>query len=343
MNKNHQVIFVKPKEVVLKQIEMPVPKKGEVLIKTIVTQISTGTELTILSGEFPKGSHWADYAEYPFYAGYSNIGKVIDTGKDVNKNLIGKIVATETPHASYVTCDSKKLRLVPKGLSLEDASFFTIAEIVINGVRLAKIEPGESVAVFGLGLLGQLTVEFLRFCGAWPVVAIDIASFRRKLALKSGAHCSLNPMDKDFAKKMKKITKKRMFDVVFEVTGNPNVIPGELEFLRERGRQIILSSPRGQSTLDFHDLINAPSRVIIGAHNYSHPKIATTYNQWTCARDVELFFDLLVANEMKVSHLITNTYKWDKAKEAYQMLLKDRTKTLGVMLYWDKAEGEKQK
>lgn len=279
MNKNYQVVFVKPKKVILKQIKILVAKKGQVLIKTLVTQISTGTELTILSGEFPEGSHWAHYAKYPFYAGYSNIGEVIDAGKDVNKNLIGKIVATETPHASYVTCDLKELRLVPKGLSLEDASFFTIAEIVINGVRLAKIEPGESVAVFGLGLLGQLAVEFLRFCGAWPVVAVDIASFRRKLALKSGAHHSLNSMDKNFAKKMKEVTRERMFDVVFEVTGNPNVIPGELEFLRERGRQIILSSPRGLSTLDFHDLINVSSKVIIGAHNSSHPKIATTYNQ----------------------------------------------------------------
>ncbi|GAJ03484.1 unnamed protein product, partial [marine sediment metagenome] len=74
MDKNYQVIFVKPKEVILKETRMPLPEKGEVLIKTIVTQISTGTELTILSGEFPEGSYWAHYAKYPFKAGYSNIG-----------------------------------------------------------------------------------------------------------------------------------------------------------------------------------------------------------------------------------------------------------------------------
>ena len=118
MNNNYQVVFVKPKEVILKEIKIPSPKKGEVLIETIVTQISTGTELTILSGEFPEGSYWSRYAKYPFYAGYSNVGKVIDAGKGVNKDLIGKIVVTETPHASYVISDSKELGLVPKGLSL---------------------------------------------------------------------------------------------------------------------------------------------------------------------------------------------------------------------------------
>ena len=336
MDKNYQVVFVKPKEVILKKTKIPLPKKGEVLIKTLVTQVSTGTELTILSGEFPKGSCWAHYAKYPFNAGYSNIGKVIDIGKGVNKDLIGKIVATEALHASYVTCNSKGLRLVPKGLSLEDASFFTIGEIVMQGVRLAKIEPGEIVAIFGLGLLGQVTVQFSRFCGGWPVVGIDPAPLRRKLVLKSGAHYFLNPMDKDFRKVMEKISKGRMFDVVFEVTGNSAIIPEELQFLRERGRQIILSSPRGPSTLDFHDLINAPSRVIIGAHNYSHPKVATTYNPWTIARDVELFFDLLSTNEIKIAHLITHRYKWNKAKEAYQMLLEDRSRSLGIILHWSK-------
>lgn len=342
MDKNYQVVFVKPKEVVLKETKMPVPKKDEVLIETIVSQVSTGTELTILSGEFPKGSYWAHYAKYPFTAGYSNIGRIVDIGKGTDKDLVGKIVATETPHANYVVYDSKKLHLVPKGLSLGNASFFTIAEIIINGVRLAKIEPGEAVAIFGLGLLGQLTAQFCRFCGAWPVVGIDPISLKRKLALKRGSQYCLNPMDKDFTERMKEISKGRMFDVVFEVTGNPNVLPKELEFLRERGRQIILSSPRGQSTLDFHDLINAPSRVIIGAHNYSHPKVATTYNQWTVARDVELFFDLLAANEMEVSHLITHKYKWNKAGEVYGTLLEDRSNDLGVIFYWkENREGLK--
>lgn len=334
MDKNYQVVFVKPKEIKLKKTKMPVPKKGEVLIKTIITQVSTGTEMTILSGEFPQGSSWARYAKYPFNAGYSNIGKVIDIGKGVSKDLINKIVATEAPHASYVTHDSFGLRLVPEGLSLQDASFFTIAKIVMQGVRLAKIEPGETIAIFGLGLLGQLAVEFSRFCGGWPVIGIDPAPLRRKLALKSGSHYCLNPMDKNFKERMEKISKGRMFDIVFEVTGNPRVIPQQLEFLRERGRQIILSSPRGSSTLDFHDLINSPSRVIIGAHNCSHPKVATTYNQWTCARDVELFFDLLSANEIKVSHLITHKYKWDKAENVYRELLKDRSKSLGVVFHW---------
>ena len=133
---------------------------------------------------------------------------------------------------------------------------------------------------------------------------------------------------------MKEISKKRMLDVIFEVTGNPGCIANQLQFLRERGRQIILSSPRGPSTLNLHDLVNRPSRMIIGAHNASHPPVATIYNQWTKARNIELFFDLLLAREMTVLHLITHRCRWDKAADIYQMLLEDRSKSLGIVFSW---------
>lgn len=56
--------------------------------------------------------------------------------------------------------------------------FFTIAEIVMNGVRAARVQWGECAVVFGLGLLGQFATRFLRLSGAFPVFAVDLADHR---------------------------------------------------------------------------------------------------------------------------------------------------------------------
>ena len=335
MEQNYQVVFTGPKQVELREVKMSAPGPGQVLIKSVLTQVSTGTELTILIGEYPQGSVWANYGQYPFNAGYSNIGRVIDVGQGVNRSLIGRLVGSPTCHAHYVICEHEALYLLPDGIKAEQAVFFTIAEIVMNGVRLANIEPGEIVAVFGLGLLGQFVIQFCRFCGGWPVIAVDPVEFRRTLAKQSGAHYALDPLHTDLEAKIKDITKERMCDVAFEVTGIPNEIGRQLGLLRERGREIILSSPRGVSTIDFHDLVNRPSRMIIGAHNFSHPKVGTTYNQWTVARNTELFFSLLQAGIFTTAHLVSHRFQWKEAVKAYHMLMEDRSKALGVIFDWE--------
>ena len=94
----------------------------------------------------------------------------------------------------------------------------------------------------------------------------------------------------------------------------------------------MLSSPRGPTLLDFHDEVNRPSRVIIGTHFESQPHEESIQGQWTYKRNVEFFFDLVLSRLIRVDHMITQTYHWSKAPEAYQLLLEDRTRALGIIL-----------
>ena len=132
-------------------------------------------------------------------------------------------------------------------------------------------------------------------------------------------------------------TRGRKADVAFELTGNGAAIPGEVASLRLQGRLVILSSPRSASEFDFHDLCNAPSITIIGAHNFSHPMHATPDNPWTFARDAELFFDWVAAGEMDMSPLVSHRGSPANAPGLYRMLLRDRTQAMGVVLRWDGA------
>ncbi len=331
---NVTVVFSKQNTVVLQRGPVPQAKEGEVLIKTRKTLISTGTELTRLSGEFPKDSAWARYSVYPCEAGYDNVGTVVGVGKGVGEELLGKRMATYCVHARYVVSRQDELRFVRDEVSDEEAAFFTIAEIVLNGVRRANVRLGDSVVVYGAGLLGQLAARFCRLCGARPVVVVDVSNERLELLPKDAAIVKVNPKECDVQKAVSEHTKGRMAGIVFEVTGNPSLIPSEFKVLGMQGRFIVLSSPRGPTLFDFHDLCNSPSFTIVGTHNSSHPSFESPENPWTKKRNDEFFFDLVAEGEVDVKGLISHRESYRKAPELYQMLLKDRTQAMGVILDW---------
>ena len=85
---NPTVVFRRAREAVAGDRPMPEVRVGQVLVQTRRTLISTGTELTILSGEFPKDGRWADCGKFPFIPGYDNVGTVTDVGEGA---------ATESP------------------------------------------------------------------------------------------------------------------------------------------------------------------------------------------------------------------------------------------------------
>ena len=324
------VVFEEPRKVLIKYRDLPKPSGKQILIETTMTLISTGTELTILSGDFPPKSAWAEYGRYPFIPGYSNVGIVVDKGEDVRDIDIGDRVASTAPHSQYALISSENVVKIPDKVSDEEAVFHTIAIIVLNSVRLARISLGDCIVVMGVGLLGQFTIIFSKLCGGFPIIAVDLSEKRLKLAKISGA--SKTVIGDNIYDKIYELTERRLADIVFEVTGNPNVIPKAIKLLRPLGKFIVLSSPRGPTLLDFHDEVNRPSRIIIGTHNSSHPLYETPYNPWTKRRNREIFFKLLENRIINIKHLISHRYWWMDADKAYSMLLKDRTQAMGVIL-----------
>lgn len=334
---NPTLVFPSPGRVEIEHRAIPVPEPGHVLIHTRRTLISIGTELTVLSGDFAPDSVWADVAKYPYLPGYDNVGTVVAVGNAADSAWLNRRVATYGTHARYVTAPIEALREVPPAVPDEQAVFFTIAEIVMNGLRRGGVQWGEAVAVYGLGLLGQLTVRFCRLCGARPVLAIDPSAARLARLPHDSAIIPVNPRQADVAQAVAAATRGRQLDVVFEVTGLADLIPGELQMLRTQGRCVILSSPRGKTTLDFHDLCNRPSLTLIGAHNFSHPPQATPNSPWSNLRHAELFFDLIAAGEMDMTPLVSERVTYHEAPRVYAQLLRDRRAAMGVVLSWEDA------
>lgn len=352
MKKNPTVFFPKAKQAVVKELDMPKPGPGQVLLKSSRTMISIGTEMTAFCGDFPAGSNWEKFFNCPYYPGYNNIGVVIEVGPGMDKKLLGKRLATSGGHAAYVLSGDDPSKSagelqaggkshwydVPESISDDHAVFFTIPMIVMNGIRTSRVQWGECAVVYGLGLLGQFAVRFCRLCGAAPTFGVDVSDQRLALLPKDPAVIGINPKKQDVLKTIKEHNHGRMADVVFEITGNASLLEKELPCLREKGRMLLLSSPREKVTFDFQDSCAWPSYTIIGCHNFSHPAFPQADNPWTMKRHVEMFFDLVARKELDLDRLITRNVSYQQAPSVYQDLLADRSKDIGIIFNWDKAK-----
>jgi threonine dehydrogenase-like Zn-dependent dehydrogenase len=211
-----------------------------------------------------------------------------------------------------------------------------LGKIVQVGVRAAKHELGESVVVIGLGLLGQLTVQYARLMGAEKVIAIDLAESRLAMAGRHGATHLLKMGAAEAKEEVYRLTDGRGADTVYDVTGHHAVLPLALPLARRHGQVILLGdagSPELQTLTS--DVITRGVR-IVGAHDnfpLSHPHSAT---RWTNFEMYELIMNFLSRGDLKLDDLITHRYRPEQAPEAYAMLQKEREKAMGVVFEWVK-------
>jgi 2-desacetyl-2-hydroxyethyl bacteriochlorophyllide A dehydrogenase len=333
------LVFPEPRRAVLEELDVAEPGPGEVLIRSLVTLISTGTDLTAYSGDFPRDrpSSWGRYVTYPFRPGYSSVGEVLAAGPGVEGVRVGQQVFNGASHASLALQRVARLVPVPETVPIEEAAFAGISNIAMNGVRMAELALGEAVVVVGMGIVGEMAMQYAYLSGAFPLVAVDLSDRRLENATRFGATHSVNPGRENLPDRVGEITRGRKADVVFEVTGNPDAIPALPPLLRRGGRLVLLGSPRGPSTIDFHDDVHTFGLRVIGAHASNTPQHEMPDNPWTWERNAALFLELLRARRVHVADLISDRFSWRQGPEVFETLLTDRTRFRGVILDWEGA------
>lgn len=274
IDENWVVVFESDHTATLERVARAQPGPGELIVRHERSVISTGTELTVLSRDFPKGSWWESLATDWRTSGYAAAGVIEEVGEGVSGFTVGDRVTSGGKHAHlWPTSPGPFLSHVPDGVDVETAALARFAQIAMNGVRRASVQWGECAVVFGLGIVGQLAALFARVAGCRPVIGVDISPVRREIAEALGIDLVLDGSVPDQGSTIRGVNNGRDADVIFEATGRGELIPFELELLRPEGRFVILSSPRSPTLLDLHDLCNARSLSIIGAHSRSHPTV----------------------------------------------------------------------
>ena len=340
MDKNYKVIFTAQKQVELVQWDMPTVGDDDLLVKLTVSQISTGTELTMLEANVEPDSPWWENIVFPNYdVGYSAVGTVVAVGKNVPADKIGKRVFVAHNHQKYVTFPvnaAEGLMWVPDNVASDDAVFACIASITNGSIRCSGINPGDACVVFGAGIIGQMVARFAKIAGSTRVYVADVSDLRLSKLPDDPCFIPVNSSRENVAE----FVKRNSLDadgvpVVFETTGVPSLVQQELACLCQRGKLIITSSPKGKALVDL-DYCNRKGISIIGAHNFAvHPLQVTPFNRWTKRRDSEFFLELMHKGQMTVSEMHTDRYHYKNAVAAYEMLMADRTKALSVLIDWE--------
>jgi threonine dehydrogenase-like Zn-dependent dehydrogenase len=171
----------------------PEPSAGEAYVEVAYSAVSAGTERLAYTGSIPRdqladatiGS--LDATGYPMPYGYACAGTVREIGPDVDPSWVGCRVFAFHPHASAAVVSAASLVPVPEGMSLQAATLFPNVETAVNLVMDGRPMIGERVVVFGLGVVGLLTVAVLLRHPVAEVIGVDPDARRRSVAERAGA------------------------------------------------------------------------------------------------------------------------------------------------------------
>lgn len=326
--KGKRVVWPERDKVIIENFEVRSPGAKEVLVRTSSSLISSGTEGAFLMA-LPNTP-----GKFPQYPGYSNAGEVIAIGDEVNNIKVGDRVVSRTTHANYVLVTENRVLKIPPDLSFDEAAFFSLSSIALQGIRKARIEIGDSVIVLGQGLVGQLALQFAKLNGATSLIAVDLYGRRLEISSKHGANYALNPRKNNLEEKIKKITQGKGAKVVIEASGNPEAIPLSFKLAGRFGRVVLLASTRGYSTVNFYSLVHRKGILVIGAHESVRPIYESFPTHWTQQDDNKLVLDLLNRGLIKVKDLISLKVGFQDAPEAYRKVVKYKEDVLGVILNW---------
>ncbi|MCY3833539.1 MAG: zinc-binding alcohol dehydrogenase [Chloroflexi bacterium] len=316
-------------QVDLEWYDPPPPGPGQVLLRALSSLISPGTERAFflnLANTNP---------EYPYFPGYSFVGEVIAVGDAVYSLTTGDRVVCRAAHQTYALVDGGVCAPVPPQLADEEAAFFALLAIALQGVRKARIELGESVVVLGAGLVGNLAMRLAQLSGGLPVVGVDLDPWRLALAQEIAADETL-VNDECLAGDLRALLAANGADVVIEATGAPAAVATAFQLAAAGGRVVLLGSARGNTQdLNFYRDVHRKGLLVIGAHESNQPLHDSSPGCWTARREYALGLQLLARGRVQTAPLITHRYNWREFQSAYAQLANWDTDALGMLIEWD--------
>ena len=320
--KRRSLYFVSPRRVEVREEPLAEPAPDQVLVETVCSAISAGTEMLVYRGEFPDmpvdpniGALSGDFA-YPLCYGYSCIGRIKATGERVNKEWQDRLVFSFQPHCSHFLIQPESLLPVPPDLPAEAAAFLPNMETAVNLVQDAAPILGEKVMVFGQGIVGLLTASLLKEFPLDTLVSADRFELRRKASLGLGVNACLDPVEPDFKAKAKSLLNPDA-DLSIELSGSPNALNDAIALTGFSGR-IVIGSWYGQkpAPLDlggsFH---RSRIRLISSQVSSINPELG---GRWDKARRFGTSWSAI--RRIQPEKWITHRFPLEKAGEAYHLL-----------------------
>lgn len=363
-------------------LEVPVPSlpPGHVLVRNAASLVSAGTERMVVEfaekNMYQKAKARPDLVRQvlekarregvlttldavrsrlsqPLSLGYSSAGTVIEVGEGITDIKIGDRVACSgmnyASHAEIISVPRMLTTLIPsETVGFEEAAFTTVGAIALHGIRLAEAKLGETVAVIGLGLIGQLTVQMLRAAGC-SVLGMDLDAERCRFAEQYGCSATASGAA-EFESLVRAQTRDRGADSVLITAASPTNAPVELAGTVARSRAIVVAVgavgtevPRKtyyEKELDFRISRSYGPGRYDPEYEEKGNDYPIAYVRWTESRNMEAFLRFLADGKLELKPLITHRFAIEQATEAYDLITGKRSERfLGVLIcYPEKIE-----
>ncbi len=334
-----QILFTEINKAELVTNECAEPKADEILVETVVSTISCGTERANITGD-PNVCIGLSYdVVFPRVPGYSSAGIVKKVGSAVKNFKVGDRVATcGGVHATYAVVHAGSAVKIPDDVSFETAAMSYITTFPMAAIRKTRLEMGESAIVMGQGILGLIAVKLLRAAGAVPIIAADPNPARREIALKNGADYALDPLAEGFADEVKKITGGGV-NVAIEVTGVGAGLREALDCMAKFGRVALLGcTRRSDFTIDYYEKVHAPGITIIGAHTGARPNCESHAGWFTHQDDIKALMKMCSCGRLVLENIVEETHSPTECTEVYDRLVNDKNFPIAVQYDWRKMK-----
>lgn len=363
-------------EMVVQEVPAPQLGKGMVMVKNHYSLISAGTEgstvkaarksligkakerpqqvkqvLDVLKKQGITQTYRAVMKKLDAYSplGYSSAGEVIEVSEDVKDFKVGDLVACAglgyASHAEVIAVPVNLCVKLKDNADLSQACYNTLGAIALQGVRQADLRLGETCAVIGLGLIGQLACLELKASGV-RVVGIDVDPNAVKTAAKHCADLALTRNTPGINDKIEEYTNGLGVDAVIIAAATSSLDPVNFagSIARKRGSVVILGAvPTGfDRDPDYYkkelslkmSCSYGPGRYDL---NYEEKGIdyPAAYVRWTEKRNMEAFQELLSGKAFDLSYLTTHVFKFEDAPKAYDIIMNRSEPYLGIVLKYD--------
>jgi predicted dehydrogenase/threonine dehydrogenase-like Zn-dependent dehydrogenase len=363
------------------EVPRPVISPTEVLVRTVTSVISPGTERAVTTlaraSLLAKARARPDLvrqvvrkaqaegipaaaravrgrlaADLPL--GYSAAGVVIEAGAAVDGIAPGQLVATggagKACHAEFQAVPGLLCAVVPEGVPPEDAAFATLAAISLHALRLSGAGPGAKVVVLGLGLLGQLAARLAMACGC-DVAGIDPDEFARNAAASAGV-LTLDESGDATTSGVLRWSRGRGADAVLVCAAGPSAEPMSRTpaLCRDRATVVMVGDvgmpPRRTPYYEREISLLFARSYGPGRYEPSYEAWGVDYPagqvRWTEGRNQEAVLDLLASGRLRVSGLVTHTFGIGDAASAYRLLEERAEPRLAIRLTYPAAAGPDQ-
>lgn len=363
-------------ETKVQDVPNPILGKGMILVKNHYSLISAGTEgntaktarksligkakerpqqvkqvLDVLKKQGPIQTYRAVTKKLEAYspAGYSCSGEVIEVGEGVTEFAVGDRVACAgvgfANHAELVTVPvNLSVKLDPKS-NLQNASYNTLGAIALQGVRQADLSLGETCAVIGLGLLGQLASLMLRASGV-RVIGIDVSDAAVAQAKEHCADIALSRSTAGIEDIILNYTNGLGVDSVIIAAATSSLDPINFAgaICRKKASIIILGAvPTGfdREPYFYKKELEVKMSCSYGPGRYDlnyeekGQDYPAAYVRWTQKRNMEAFQELIANKKINLDYLTTHQFNFNDAANAYDLVVNRTEPFLGIALKYD--------